>query len=93
MSARLYPLTSSPYPQPTVRVLFVPIVLAHDRRKIVHFNVTEHPTAAWTSQQKVETFCDGKLPRFLIRGRDGVYGLTFWDFIYHRPSDSKIENP
>ena len=66
-------------PTATFRVLFVLIVLAHDRRRIVHFNVTEHPTAEWTSQQMVEAFCDGETPRFLIRDRDGVYGLTFRD--------------
>ena len=64
-------------PTATFRVLFVLIVLAHDRRRIVHFNVTEHPTAEWTSQKMVEAFCDGKVPRFMIRDRDGVYGLTF----------------
>ena len=66
-------------PTATFRVLFVLIVLAHDRRRIVHFNVTEHPTAEWTSQQMVEAFCDGESPRFLIRDRDAVYGLTFRD--------------
>ena len=60
-------------------VLFVLIILAHDRRKIVHFNVTEHPTAEWTGQQIVEAFCEDKVPRFLIRDRDGVYGLAFQD--------------
>jgi putative transposase len=64
-------------PTATFRVLFVLIILAHDRRKIVHFNVTEHPTAEWTGQQIVEAFCEGKVPRFLIRDRDGVYGLKF----------------
>jgi putative transposase len=64
-------------PTATFRVLFVLIVLAHDRRRIMHFNVTEHPTAEWTSQQMLEAFCDGKVPRFMIRDRDGVYGLTF----------------
>jgi transposase InsO family protein len=64
-------------PTATFRVLFVLVVLAHDRRRIVHFNVTDHPTAAWTSQQLVEAFGDGKLPRFLIRDRDSVYGSTF----------------
>jgi putative transposase len=66
-------------PTATFRVLFVLIVLAHDRRRIVHFNVTGHPTAEWASQQMLEAFCDGKLPRFLIRDRNGVYGLTFRD--------------
>jgi len=64
-------------PTATFRVLFVLVVLAHDRRRIVHFNVTDHPTADWTSQQLVEAFGDGRLPRFLIRDRDVVYGSTF----------------
>ncbi len=64
-------------PTATFRVLFVLIVLAHDRRRIVHFNVTEHPTAEWTAQQIVEAFGDRESPRFLIRDRDAVYGLTF----------------
>jgi hypothetical protein len=38
-------------PTITMKVPFVFIVLEHDRRQILHFNVTEHPTAAWTSQQ------------------------------------------
>ena len=66
-------------PTATFRVLFVLIVLAHDRRRIVHFNVTEHPTAEWTGQQMVEAFRDGKSPRYLMRDRDGVYGLAFRD--------------
>ncbi|MBT4522437.1 MAG: hypothetical protein HOC23_20750 [Halieaceae bacterium] len=51
---------------PTVkfRVLFVFIVLAHDRRRIIHFNVTEHPTAQWTAQQIVEAFPFGVLGIF-----------------------------
>ena len=59
-------------PTATFQVLFVLIVLAHDRRRIVHFNVTEHPTAEWTAQQMVEAIGDGKSPRYLIRDRDGV---------------------
>jgi len=55
-------------------VLFVFIVLAHDRRRIVHFNVTEHPTAQWTAQQVVEAFPFDTAPSYLIRDRDGIYG-------------------
>ena len=66
-------------PTATFRVLFVLIVLTHDRRRIVHFNVTDHPTAEWTTQQMVEAVGDGKSPRYLIRDRDGVYGLAFRD--------------
>ena len=57
-----------------MRVLFVFLVLEHRRREVLHFNVTEHPTAAWTSQQIVEAFADRDAPRYLIRDRDGVYG-------------------
>ena len=50
------------------------IVLEHRRRRVLHFNVTEHPTAAWTSQQIVEAFLDRDAPRYLIRDRDSIYG-------------------
>jgi transposase InsO family protein len=64
---------------PTVRlrVLFVLVVLAHHRRRVVHFNVTEHPTAAWTSQQIVDAFPDESAPAYLLRDRDRVYGRQF----------------
>jgi putative transposase len=64
---------------PTVRlrVLFVFVVLAHERRSLMHFNVTEHPAAEWTAQQMIETFPEDTAPRYLIRDRDGVYGSQF----------------
>ena len=64
---------------PTVgfKVLFVLVVLAHDRRKVVHFNVTEHPRAQWTAQQLVEAFPWETAPRYLLRDRDAVYGELF----------------
>ena len=64
---------------PTVRfeVLFVLIVLAHDRRRIVHFGVTQHPTAEWTAQQIVNAFPWDEAPRYLLRDRDGAYGEAF----------------
>jgi putative transposase len=61
-------------PTVTMRVLFVFIVLEHRRRQVLHFNVTEHPTAAWTSQQIVEAFADRDAPKYLIRDRDRIYG-------------------
>ena len=61
-------------PTATFRVLFVFVVLAHRRRRVVHFNVTEHPTAAWTAQQILEAFPDDTAPRYLIRDRDPIYG-------------------
>jgi putative transposase len=64
---------------PTVRlrVLFVFVVLAHDRRRLLHFNVTEHPTMAWTTQQIVDAFPDESAPSYLLRDRDSVYGHMF----------------
>ena len=63
----------------TVRfeILFVLIILAHDRRRVRHFNITAHPTAEWTAQQVVEAFPWETAPRFLLRDRDGVYGTNF----------------
>ncbi len=61
-------------PTVTFRVLFVLVVLSHDRRRIVHFNVTEHPTARWTAQQLVEAFPFDTAPRYLIRDGDSIFG-------------------
>jgi transposase InsO family protein len=64
---------------PTIqlRVLYVFVVLAQDRRRLLHFNVTEHPTAVWAAQQIVEAFPEDSAPRYLIRDRDGIYGHSF----------------
>jgi len=43
-------------PTLTFRLLCAFVVLRHDRRELVHFNVTDHPTAAWTARQLVEAF-------------------------------------
>jgi hypothetical protein len=61
---------------PTImmKVLFVFLVLEHDRRKVLHFGVIAHPTAAWTAQQIVEAFGGREPARYLIRDRDSIYG-------------------
>jgi transposase InsO family protein len=61
-------------PTARLRVLYVFIVLSHDRRHIVHFNVTAHPTARWTAQQLVEAFPFDSVPRYLLRDRDTIFG-------------------
>jgi transposase InsO family protein len=66
-------------PTVTFRVLFVFVVLAHDRRRVVHFNVTDSPTAKWTAQQIVEAFPWDSAPQYLIRDRDGIYRAEFSD--------------
>jgi putative transposase len=59
------------------KVLFVFVVLAHERRRVLHVNVTDAPTAQWTAQQLVEAFPWETVPRYLLRDRDGVYGAVF----------------
>jgi hypothetical protein len=53
------------------------LVLAHDRRRILHFNVTPHPTAQWTGQQLRNAFPFEQLPRYLLRDRDAIFGQDF----------------
>jgi putative transposase len=64
---------------PTVsfRVLFVFVMLALDRRRLIHFSVTDHPTAEWTARQLIQAFPWDTAPRFLIRDRDAIYGEDF----------------
>ena len=64
-------------PTATFRVLYVLVVLRHERRRVVYFNVTEYPTAAWSAQQIVEAFPFDTAPRFLLRDNDGIYGRVF----------------
>jgi putative transposase len=60
-------------PTATCRLLFVVVILAHDRRRVVHTAVTAHPTAAWTAQQFREAFPWDQAPRYLIRDRDHAF--------------------
>jgi putative transposase len=64
-------------PTAGLRVLFVFVVLVHHRRHVLHFNITEHPTAAWTAQQIVDAFPDDTAPAYLLRDRDKIYGDSF----------------
>jgi putative transposase len=64
-------------PTARLRVLLVLVVLAHHRRRVLHFNITAHPTAAWTAQQIVDTFPDDTAPAYLLRDRDAIYGDSF----------------
>jgi putative transposase len=68
-------------PTVTFRVLYVFVVLCHDRRHVVHFNVTTNPYAEWTAQQIIAAFPYEEAPRFLTRDRDGIYGDYFTERI------------
>jgi transposase InsO family protein len=61
-------------PTATFRILYLFVVLLHERRRVVHFAVTEHPSAIWVSQQLREAFPFDSAPRYLIRDRDSIYG-------------------
>jgi transposase InsO family protein len=60
-----------------LRTLYVVVFIAHERRRIVHVNVTRHPTAEWVWRQLLEATPYGQQPRFLIRDRDRSYGADF----------------
>jgi putative transposase len=64
-------------PTLTFRNLYCFIILLHDRRKVVHLNVTAHPTAEWTARQIIEAFPEDTAPRYLLRDRDQIYGAEF----------------
>ena len=64
-------------PTATFRVLYVLFVLSHDRRRVLHFNITEFPSARWTGQQIIEAFPEDTAPSYMIRDRDGIYGEKF----------------
>ncbi len=61
----------------TFRTLYVFVLLGHERRRIVHWNVTQHPTAPWVWRQLIQATPWGSVPRFLIRDRDRNYGGDF----------------
>jgi len=60
-------------PTATCRLLFVLVILPHQRRRVVHVAVTAPPTAAWTAQQLREAFPEDEVPRYLIRDRDRAF--------------------
>jgi putative transposase len=64
-------------PTITFRLLYVLGFLSHDRRRIIHFNVTAYPTVQWCAQQLRNAFCDHQPPRFLLRDRDTKFGDAF----------------
>lgn len=71
----------------TFRLLYVLVIVSHERRRVLHFNITTSPSATWTAQQIVQTFPFDTAPRFLIRDRDGIYGA----FLRKRVADLGIE--
>lgn len=63
------------------RLLYVLVVMSHDRRRIAHFGVTDHPTEKWTARRMNEAFPYDTAPKYLVRDRDGIYGSVFRDHV------------
>jgi transposase InsO family protein len=80
-------------PTVTYKVLFVLVILAHERRRVVHVNVTEHPTAAWTAQQVIDAFPWDETPRYLLRDRDRAYGASCRQRVEHRGIEEVVIAP
>jgi putative transposase len=64
-------------PTVTFRLLFVLVVLSHQRRRVIHFNVTAHPSSEWTARQIAQAFPWDSAPRYLLHDRDSIYGNSF----------------
>ncbi len=80
---------------PTLRfqVLYVFLVLAHDRRRVVHFNVTAHPTAEWTAPQLREVFPFDQIPKYLLRDCDKIFGDTFRQHVKNMQIEEVLSAP
>ena len=64
-------------PTATFRVLYVFFFLSHNRRRVLHFNITEFPSAAWTALQIIQAFPEETTPSYMLRDRDCMYGEQF----------------
>jgi len=80
-------------PTITFRVLYVFLVLRHDRGRVVHFKLTTYPTAQWAAQQIVQAFPFKQTPRFLLPDRDGTYGPYSSDRLEHREIEEVLIAP
>ena len=77
----------------TFRVLFVFLVLAHHRRRVIHFNVTAHPSSEWTARQIAEAFPWDSAPRYLLRDRDSIYGGSFRQIVREMGTQEVLTAP
>jgi putative transposase len=80
---------------PTVscKVLFVLLIMAHHRRRVLHVSITAHPTAAWTAQQVVDAFPWDEAPGYLLRDRDRIYGASFRQRVRHMGIEAALIAP
>src|SRR5712664_360180 len=77
----------------TLQLLYAMVVLGHERRKVIHFDVTPNPTQAWLARQITEAFPWNTAPRFLLRDRDASYGQTFRDRVQAMAIEQVVTAP
>ena len=77
----------------TFQLLYALIVLGHERRTIIHFDVTQNPTQGWLARQITEAFAWDTAPRFLLRDRDASYGQTFRNRVQAMAIDEVVAAP
>ena len=75
------------------QLLYALVVLGHERRKVVHFDVTQNPTQVWLARQITEAFPWDTAPRFLLRDRDASYGQTFRDRVQAMAIEEVVTAP
>jgi len=83
-------------PTPTFRVLYCFFVIEHGRRRILHFNVTRHPSADWVVQQLRETFAEAAPYRYVILDRDSIFNADVIAFLKAtglKPKRTSIQSP
>jgi putative transposase len=80
-------------PTLTLGILYCFLVLRHDRREVIHFNVTAHPIASWTAQQIVEAFSWDETPRYRLRDRDEIFNAYVPQRIQHRGLEEVVTAP
>jgi putative transposase len=80
-------------PTVTFRLLYVLVIITQERRKVVHFNITEAPSAEWTVQQVVNAFPYDTAPRYLLRDRDSIYGRSFVKRVEGMGIQQKVISP
>ena len=76
-----------------LRLLYALVVLGHERRKVIHFDVTQNPTQVWLARQITEALPWDTAPRFLLRDRDAWYGQTFRDRVRAMAIEEAVTAP
>jgi putative transposase len=73
--------------------MFSLVVLGHERRKVIHFDITQNPTQVWLARQLTEAFPWDTVPRFLLRDRDTSYGQIFRDRVQAMAIEEVVTAP